>query len=260
MAVHGDAADLSGLVFAEPEIAVAHHRRERAAAGREASGEFRHHAAGRDPANAADVGLGEPHVSIRAGDDAVRSTARGRNGKLGDRAGRGDPPDPVAGVLAEPQRAVGRGRDPDRPAVRRGRIELDEAAVAGVHPPDLGCPALAEPEVPVRAERDDVRLAVRGRNRMQNDLDVSHHRYQVRPIAPYCAVGEPYHNPGGHLKLAASQAIASTTGMEEATMKSLGIGLVIYFAYGRKHSVLRHSSDRDSLPPSATSVEPPPVL
>ncbi len=40
----------------------------------------------------------------------------------------------------------------------------------------------------------------------------------------------------------------------------LGVGLVIYFAYGRKHSVLRQSSDRDSLPPSATSVEPPPAL
>ena len=42
LAVHGDAADLPGFVFAEPEIAVAHHQRKRPAARREAVGKFRH--------------------------------------------------------------------------------------------------------------------------------------------------------------------------------------------------------------------------
>jgi APA family basic amino acid/polyamine antiporter len=37
----------------------------------------------------------------------------------------------------------------------------------------------------------------------------------------------------------------------------LGIGLAIYFWYGRKHSVLGQSAEGGALPPSATSVEPP---
>jgi basic amino acid/polyamine antiporter, APA family len=39
----------------------------------------------------------------------------------------------------------------------------------------------------------------------------------------------------------------------------LGIGLAIYFWYGRKHSVLGQATDEGTLPPSATSVEPPVV-
>ncbi len=57
--------------------------------------------------------------------------------------------------------------------------------IAGIHSADLGCPAFAEPELPVRTEHDDVRLALRRRNRMQNDLNVSH-----RALSLYCRRGE----------------------------------------------------------------------
>src|SRR5262249_37368618 len=185
MTVHADPADLAGLVFAEPEFAVAHHQRKRAAVRREALRKFRHRAAGRDTADVTDVGFGKPHVSVRTRDDAVWPGADRRNGKFGDRARRGDPSDPVAGVLAEPQRPIGGRGDPDRPAVWRWRIEFDEAPIAGIHSADLGCPAFAEPKVPVRTEYDDVRLALRRRNRMQDYLNVSH-----RPSSLYCRRGE----------------------------------------------------------------------
>src|SRR5262245_64783861 len=94
-------------------------------------------------------------------------------------------PIPVAGVLAEPQRPIGGRGDPDRPAVWRWPIEFDEAPIAGIHSADLGCPAFAEPKVPVRTEYDDVRLALRRRNRMQDYLNVSH-----RPSSLYCRRGE----------------------------------------------------------------------
>src|SRR5262249_8718296 len=102
-------------------------------------------------------------------------------GQIGYRACRGVPPDPVADVLAEPERPIARRGDPDRPAVRRRRIEFDEAPITGIHPADLGCPAFAEPEVPVRTEYDDVRLALPRRNPMQNDLNVRH-----RALSLYC--------------------------------------------------------------------------
>ncbi len=51
-------------------------------------------------------------------------------------------------------------------------VEFDEAAIAGIHSSDLGCAAFAEPQLLVRTEYDDVRLAVRARNRMQDDLDL----------------------------------------------------------------------------------------
>src|SRR6266404_343273 len=44
MTVHADPADLAGLVFAEPEFAVAHHQRKRAAARRETVRKFSHRA------------------------------------------------------------------------------------------------------------------------------------------------------------------------------------------------------------------------
>ena len=56
--------------------------------------------------------------------------------ELGDRAGRGDPPDPVALGLGEPQVAVGAGGDPGRAAVRADpRRELGDGAGRG-DPPD----------------------------------------------------------------------------------------------------------------------------
>src|SRR5262249_15897600 len=102
MTVRADLADLAGLIFAEPEFAGAHHQRKRAAVRREALRKFRHRAAGRDTADVTDVGFGKPHVSVRTRDDAVRPGADRRNGKFGDRAWRGEPPDPVAGIVAEP--------------------------------------------------------------------------------------------------------------------------------------------------------------
>src|SRR5262249_49711605 len=183
--VHADPADLASLVFPAPDLAVAPHQRERAAVRREAMRKFRHRAVWRDAADATDLPFGKPHISVRTRDDAVRSGADRRNGKFSDRAGRGDPSDPVARVLAEPQRPIGGRGNPDRPAVRRWRIEFDEARIAGIHSADLGCPAFAEPEVPVRTEYDDVRLALRRRNRMQNDLNVSHRRTSL-----YCRRGE----------------------------------------------------------------------
>src|SRR5262249_61877037 len=124
----------------------------------------------------------------------------------------GAAPDLGAVVLAEPERAVGSGRNSDRPRIRRRDREFDEAAVVRIQPADLAGAVFAEPEIAVGAMDDDVGLAVRRRNPVQHDLDVGHYGVlgdaagqraearRLRPIALYCVAGEPRRNPPTQLE------------------------------------------------------------
>src|SRR5690606_21256173 len=96
-----------------------------------------------------------PEVPVRPDRDVA-----GRDAVFGDRvrALRRDPSELAGAGLAEPQVAVGRGDDPEGPAVRRRERELrDRVRRVGRDPADLVARDLGEPEVPVGTDRDVAR-------------------------------------------------------------------------------------------------------
>src|SRR6266542_6237836 len=116
--------------------------------------------AGRNPAEFVGTILGEPERSIRTGSNDVRPGVRRGSRDLGNHALRGDPPDPLAGDLGEPESAVPARRDPV------GVLRGSSLPKAGSQPgevgdvpgrsdsPDLVIPCVDEPQIAIRPCRD----------------------------------------------------------------------------------------------------------
>src|SRR5262249_42209356 len=87
------------------------------------------------------------------GRDPNGVTGGGGDCELGDGAGRGDPPDPVAVGFGEPEVAVRAGRDPKGATAGRER-ELGDVAGRGNPPDPVARGGFGEPRVAVRPGRD----------------------------------------------------------------------------------------------------------
>ena len=95
-------------------------------------GKFRNGSRGRDPADPADLRLGEPEVAVGPGRKASRLR---RYGKLDDRAGGRDPADRVRPGLGEPDISVGSRSDVARSRLRIRQGKLGRGS-RGRHPAD----------------------------------------------------------------------------------------------------------------------------
>src|SRR5215218_11492789 len=86
---------------------------------------------GSDSADPAPTPLGEPHRTVRAGDDELRGGVGHREGKFDKVALGGDPTDLVPEHLGEPERAVRTRGDASRRASGGRDRELAEVARGG---------------------------------------------------------------------------------------------------------------------------------
>jgi len=130
--------DPARRVFAEPQVAIPHHDRQRPATGAEPVGKLRDHA-GRGDRPIRLTWASENH-RFPSGPDMMPSGPAPAVGSANSViAPRGViRAICVGGVLAEPQISVGPRDDPDRPAVPPSARKLGEGAAVRIEPPDLG--------------------------------------------------------------------------------------------------------------------------
>jgi hypothetical protein len=156
----------------EPEVAVGPGRDPAADSSRHR--ERGGHVGGGHADDLAVIGVGDPEVAIGAGRDHPRVDAPGE-GEEAHRAGRGDPPELLAVVVADGDVhvAVGPGRDP--PDLEHVEAERDLGDLAGggdladLELAGRGEAGLSEIEVAVGAGRDRRWLAVGRRDRELGD-------------------------------------------------------------------------------------------